>query len=109
MTNENGGSRLDRIENILAATAVQTAANAEGLAEARKLIDSNARAIEANSQENAIMREAIIALVDTSELLFERIDAAIERIDMQQSEIRGLQTENRRILEFLERGDSDRN
>jgi hypothetical protein len=109
MTNENGGSRLDRIENILAATAVQTAANAEGLAEVRKLIDFNARAIEANSQENAIMREAIIALVDTSELLFERIDAALERIDAQQSEIRGLQTENRRILEFLERGDSERN
>jgi hypothetical protein len=42
-----------------------------------------ARAIEANSNENALTREAIISLVETSEEI-------LERIDLQQSEIRGL-------------------
>jgi hypothetical protein len=47
----------------------------------------------------------IASLANGFDNLMERIDAVVERIDVQQSEIRGLQTENRRILEILERGE----
>jgi chromosome segregation ATPase len=69
----NSGSRLDRIEEILAATATQTALNAQaiasnarameanssGLTETRAIVESNARAIESNSSSLAETRAIV--------------------------------------------------
>jgi ribosomal protein S8 len=98
--------RMERIvesnARAIEVTQAITNSNARAIEVTQAIVNSNARAIEANSNENALMREAIISLVETSE-------AILERIDLQQSEIRGLQTENRRILDRLEGRDPEQN
>lgn len=135
MTSTNGsdGNRLDRIEEILAQTAALSAGNASGLAETRKLIESNARAIEANSaqtaantsglaetraivESNAIaisenteaiasLREVVLTFIDGVQVISQRLDIQGEEIREIATQVRGLQTENHRILEILERGE----
>ena len=51
--------RLDRIEAILAETARQQQINTAALAETRALVESNAKAIEANSQSISTLRSDI--------------------------------------------------
>jgi hypothetical protein len=93
----NGNSRLDRIESILAATV-------SGLAETRAIVDSNARAIAANSNAIAENTAGIASLREVVLTFIDGVQAQGLRLDEIASEVRGLQTENRRILEILERG-----
>lgn len=99
-------SRLDRIESILEQVVLSQRETQSQIAETRNLVDSNARAIEANSA-------AISELKVTQERVFGQIDGlareTLEEIvrirgeaDEDRKLIVGLQTENRRILERLE-------
>jgi DNA-binding transcriptional MerR regulator len=106
----NGNSRLDRIEELLAATAL-------GLAETRKIVDSNARAIEANSntmvENNArttarfaevaaeieALREVVLNFVDGLQVTNQRSEDRFTEIVGQ---VRDLQVQNSRILDRLE-------
>lgn len=114
--------RLDRIERILAETAEsQSAARAESthwFNRMQQIVDSNARAIEANTaaisesrqtadEDRAQFRASIEDVVSMIGELGHTASATFERIDQMQSEVRGLQTENRRILERLEQRDRD--
>jgi hypothetical protein len=81
-TNGNDGSRLDRIERIVESNARAIAANADQ--------------ITANSEVISSLREVVVTFIDATQTILERVDA-------QQSEIRGLQIENRRILDVLQR------
>lgn len=60
MTSSDDSSRLDRIE---------------------KIVESNARAIEANSNANADMRQAIISLSQSVEALVRVATSTIERVE----------------------------
>jgi hypothetical protein len=113
-----GESRLDRMERLLADTL-------QGLAETRKIVDSNARAIQANSDAIQANRGAIADLrVSMEQQNQELRDQASETVEWfsgvvnqadedralileMQSEVRGLQVENRRILERIDRHFSD--
>ncbi len=133
MTDSN--NRLDRIEEILAMNAnwfVETrqilAETTIKNAETAAIANSNARAIQAadsriaevaelverNANANVLLRDAVDALVHVADSTMAHIDTVVIRIDAQNeritemsSEIRGLQTENRRILDRLERRDTE--
>ncbi|MBC7882118.1 MAG: hypothetical protein H7Y37_12390 [Anaerolineae bacterium] len=133
MTDSN--NRLDRIEEILAMNATWFVETRQILtettiknAETAAIANSNARAIQAadsriaevadlverNANANALLRDAVDALVHVADSTMARIDTVVIRIDAQSeqinemsSEIRGLQTENRRILDRLERRDTE--
>jgi len=63
-------------------------------------VAENSRAI---AELRVTTEQQLDAWLTTAEALNQRIDATLQRIDIMQAEIRGLQTENRRILEILER------
>jgi methyl-accepting chemotaxis protein len=95
-------SRLDRIESILAATA-------SGLAETRAIVESNARAIEANSNRMAevtaaidSLREVVLNFVDGIQVINQRIDGHDDRFTEIVGQVRDLQVQNSRILDRLE-------
>ncbi len=68
------------------------------------IVESNARAIAANSAAISQLRvTAEQTLSDTAQWF----TAVVNNMQEMQSEIRGLQTENRRILERLERGSNE--
>lgn len=89
--------RLDRIEGLLLATVQQQAANTQ--------------AIASQGVQQALNTQAIASLTSRLDIVVQRVDTLsnsintlVPIIQAVQSDIRGLQTENRRILERLERG-----
>jgi hypothetical protein len=92
-----------------------TTAQPDRLDRIEALVEANARAIAANSEAIAASNEQMAIVEQTMQRLGERteiIALAVERmIDVQlqtfrvieemQAEVRGLQTENRRILDHL--------
>jgi uncharacterized coiled-coil protein SlyX len=119
--------RLDRVENILAALTDELKATKEicdqnsidiaatraiaernsiDIAATKAIADSNARAIEANANETALLKEAERSLFASQERLTvaliglaDTVAECNQRMDKTQSEIRGLRIETRRILE----------
>jgi hypothetical protein len=88
MTSSNGNSRLDRIERI---------------------VESNARAIEANSNRMAevtaaidSLREVVLNFVDGIQVMNQRIDNQEDRYTEIVGQVRDLQVQNSRILDRLE-------
>ena len=79
-------SRLDRIEAIVESNA--------------KLIASNAKAIEAAAADRDVLRQAIVGMTEVANQTF----AVIGEM---QAEVRGLQAENRRILDRMFSGEQD--
>jgi ribosomal protein L17 len=101
--------KLDRITNVLdivTETAIKNENNIAALTlkteEHDRLIDGLITA----ARDNAIAAERNN---QTIAVLAEKVDRVIERIDTMQSEIRGLQTENRRILDRLLGEETDEN
>lgn len=100
--------RLDQIEALLLQLSTAAVRHDNQLSRLEQLVQSNAQAIEANAQAIATQRQAHDELIrdavewfgDFSEKFERDHDAIVEM----QSEIRGLQTESRRILERLDRG-----
>ncbi|HLO49285.1 MAG TPA: hypothetical protein VK211_12785 [Kamptonema sp.] len=80
-------ARLDRLANTVES-------NSRAIENNNRLIESNARVIQALANVAAEAREE-------REQLFQRMDRQHTIIVQQQEEIRGLQTENRRILDIL--------
>lgn len=95
MTTSPDNNRLDRIEKILE-TVVATVAQ-------------NSQQIEANSRETAELRSAVNSLVQIVELHQTNFEVIVTEMKQMHAEIRGLQTENRRILDHLfgEQGDRE--
>lgn len=119
--------RLDRVENILAALTDELKATKEicdqnsidiaatraiaernsiDIAATKAIADSNARAIEANANETALLKEAERSLFASQERLTvaliglaDTVAECNQRMDKTQSEIRDLRIETRRILE----------
>jgi hypothetical protein len=80
--------------------------NAQQLRTTQQIVDSNARAIEANSVAIAELRrsqsETLQEMRDNVRDVVGMVGTIAEEMQEIHSEIRGLQTENRRILERLE-------
>ncbi|BAC90575.1 hypothetical protein [Gloeobacter violaceus] len=102
-------TRLDRIEAIVAANSEQIVANASAIGRLALAVAANTAAItrlEANqaasSERVDIMAERVNTVSESVNQVSHIALATLRRIDAMQVEIRGLQTENRRILELLE-------
>jgi hypothetical protein len=79
--------RLDRLESILLDLAEKTL-------KTEAIANSNARAIEAMAQQMAMDREERNAVLEV-------ISKQQKQLDRHQRILKGLQTENRRILDLL--------
>ena len=90
----NQPDRLDRIEATLERVATQQEVNTAGIAELRNAIGTLVQVASLHQQEN--------------EARDQRFEMFIRNLEVMQSEIRGLQMENRRMLEELRnRGDDE--
>ncbi|MFZ4555615.1 MAG: hypothetical protein ACOYN8_04440 [Pseudanabaena sp.] len=86
--------RLDRIEASLERIEQITAQNTVNWQETKAVANSNARAVEAMLQQMAMDREERNAVL-------EMIAKQQKQLDRHQRILKGLQTENRRILDLL--------
>ena len=86
--------RLDRIEASLELIEQITAQNTVNWQETKAVANSNARAVEAMLQQMAMDREERNAVL-------EMIAKQQKQLDRHQRILKGLQTENRRILDLL--------
>jgi predicted nucleic acid-binding Zn-ribbon protein len=89
---QESNDRLDRIESLLLQLAESAVRHDNQLSRIEVAVTANTEAI-------ASMRESHDQLINESVEWFGEV---FTRIDEMQSEVRGLQTENRRILERLE-------
>ncbi|AGY57602.1 hypothetical protein [Gloeobacter kilaueensis] len=114
------GSRLDRIEAALEVLIRQQAATDRRIDRLTEQTEANSRAIEALAartdanalaiadltvqvaEANNMAVSAITNLVDVADDIIGRIDVVAARVDENSGYIRGLQTENRRILDILQ-------
>ena len=108
MTNSNGNSRLDRIEQNLEqltqtvnqlAGAAQTAltlaqTNREALAQTERMISRNTAAISR-------LDERMEQFINQAEEDRRRMDLMLQQAEEDRRIMRGIQTENRRILDHL--------
>jgi hypothetical protein len=96
MTNSNGSSdRLDRIEALMEQQAEESIRQAARWAETRQIVESNARAIAANSDAMARQREELRANVTD---LVSMITASAEQAEIDRAEFRATV---RQLLETL--------
>jgi ABC-type transporter Mla subunit MlaD len=86
---------FEQLEQIVAALATSQARTADTVAS----IASSVEVLTAGQSQQSV---AIDRLIDAQMQTFDRMDAILSRIDQMQSEVRGLQTESRRIWERLE-------
>jgi hypothetical protein len=86
--------RLDRIEASLERIEQITAQNTVNWQETKAVANSNTRAVEAMLQQMAMDREVRNAVL-------EMIAKQQKQLDRHQRILKGLQTENRRILDLL--------
>jgi ABC-type transporter Mla subunit MlaD len=94
-TTENSGMTFEELEQIVASLATSQARTADTVAS----IASSVEVLTAGQSQQSV---AIDRLIDAQMQTFNRMDAILSRIDQMQSEVRGLQTESRRIWERLE-------
>ena len=87
-------NRVDNIANSLESLTNRVDSIAISTENNNRLIESNARVIQA-------LANVAIEAREEREQLFQRMDREHTIIVQQQEEIRGLQTENRRILDIL--------
>ena len=80
-------NRLDRIEAIVEANSRQ--------------IEANSRQIEKNTTALIDMRLAVSSLIETSNQFQRNFEVIVSEIKDIKQEVRGLQVENRRILDHL--------
>jgi hypothetical protein len=96
--------RLDRIEAILER-------NAEEIRDCQRLQADNANAIKVLTEHQAQYAEQLRAEVTNLTELIQVVTLqhgeTIARIDIMQSEVRGLQVENRRIMERWDNGNQN--
>lgn len=92
--------RLDRIEQTLATLAASQLAT-----DAR--ITSIADAVDLLVQVSGQQSQAITQLIESQNQTFAHMDAMQAEIREIQSDVRGLQTENRRILDILQNRTND--
>jgi N-acyl-D-aspartate/D-glutamate deacylase len=86
--------RLDRIEVNLQRIEAIASQNVVSWEETKEIANSNARAVEAMLQQMAMDREERNAVL-------EMISKQQRQLDRHQRILKGLQTENRRILDLL--------
>jgi aspartate oxidase len=94
MTFEQLQSLIEQTMIGLAETRTITDQNAKDIRETRSIANSNARAIEAIAQQMAMDR-------DERNTVLEFIARQQKQLDRHQRILKGLQTENRRILDLL--------
>jgi phage shock protein A len=102
----NGSSRLDRIESLLLQLAESSVRHdnefsrwEQRMDRAAERMDRIEATVDGNAQAIAQMQQSHDQLIHES---LEWFGQVFTRIDEMQSEVKGLQTENRRILERLE-------
>ena len=86
--------RLDRIEAILEANAIQIQANSAQ-------IQANAAQIQANAAGIGELRDSVSSLVSTAEVHQRNFEELIEVIKSMKRDIIGIRKEVQRILEYL--------
>jgi chromosome segregation ATPase len=77
----NSNDRLDRIEAILAATAVQQQANTEALTRLESQTFANSEAIGRLEVQTSANTTAIDRLTDRIDRLTDRVDRVVSRVD----------------------------
>jgi hypothetical protein len=91
MTERSTDERLDHFARSVEAFATATETN---ISELQRLAEESRRA------QNGMFR-AMDALAVSQVEILQRVDNTLQRIDEVQNEVRGLQTENRRIMDRL--------
>jgi hypothetical protein len=81
--------RLDRLATV----------TDERLSRIEVIVESNTHGIEANRQFNENLGNSMAQLVQIVSTMVQTQTDILQRIDEMQAEVRGLQTENRRILD----------
>ena len=93
--------RLDRLENIVESNTRATQASNERLDRLEHIVESNARAIQASNERLDRLGQTVDSNARVIQLIANAIgEAAEDRREFKQS-IRGLQYENRQILDIL--------
>ena len=100
--------RLDRLASLVESNARLIQNLSQSSKENHQLIESNSRVIQNHSQLIESNSRVIQALAQASaeareerEQLFRRMDQRDEEMQLMHMEIRGMQVENRRILDIL--------
>ncbi|MBP0027848.1 hypothetical protein [Roseofilum sp. Guam] len=100
--------RLDRLADLIESNsrmmAALTQVSAEGREERQQLFEmakNHNHLIESNARVIQALANAVVEAGEERQQLSQRMDQLLERMDRRQEEIRGLQTENRRILDIL--------
>lgn len=103
--------RLDRIEAILERHAEAQIVHDREILEIRQLQADNANAIKVLTEHQAQYAEQLRAevtnLTELIQVVTQQHGETIARIDIMQSEVRGLQVENRRIMERWDNGNQN--
>ncbi|BAC90576.1 hypothetical protein [Gloeobacter violaceus] len=107
MTTSNGQppdfpSRLDRIEALVATNSEQIAANISAIGRLEVSVTANTVAITRLEANQAAMSERVNIMAERVDTLAESIRLLVPIIQSIQSDVRGLQLENRRILDILQ-------
>lgn len=94
---------LDRfaatVTAAIAATNELVTANAQRLDTTGQRLDQTAAVAAENTNRFTELAEAMLLLSESQRRTNQNVDLVIARIDEMQSEVKGLQAENRRILE----------
>jgi len=94
-------ARLDRIEAAIEANAVQIEANWAQIKANSTQIEANSVQIKANSVQIQTNSAAIAELHTTVNSLVQIVEIHQRNFEVIMNEIRGIRTENQRILEHL--------
>ncbi|AGY57035.1 hypothetical protein [Gloeobacter kilaueensis] len=114
---ENWRERLERVEALTAANSEQIAANSAAIARLETAQATSNQRMDDLTERVNVLSERMTDLTERVGILSERVSdltrmveqvsrialATFQRMDAMQSEIRGLQTENQRILDVLQR------
>jgi hypothetical protein len=102
-------ANLDKLTNLLAQTASRTIANENNVARLTETYLSDRSIILQLENDRRIQQAAIDALIEVQRNQQETTTLILNNMAVMQSEIRGLQTENRRILDHLLGEETDEN
>jgi ABC-type transporter Mla subunit MlaD len=91
--------RIDRIEATLDTVGQRLDSLGQRLDSLGERLDQTAAVAAENTNRFTELAEAMLLLSESQRRTNQNVDLVIARIDEMQSEVRGLQAENRRILE----------
>ena len=99
--------RLDSLASVVAANAEAIERQSQTSERLQAAVAVNIESIERQNQTNEVLQTAMLKLTDVLNEILPRIDRMQNEFDQIQTEIKGLRTENRRILDRMFGDESD--